>query len=250
MSLPGSFLPSGGPGGPLQAVFWDMDGTIVDTEPYWIQAEKDLVAAHGGTWTDEEAEELVGQALTFSAHRLQQAGVDLSAEAIISTLTDRVARQVRTDVPWRPGARELLEELADSGIPCSMVTMSTAVLARAIAAHLPEGTFRFLVTGDMVERGKPHPEPYQLAFDELAQSVPGLVKSRCIAIEDSYPGYTSARAAGLTALAVPHFIPLPPDPDRIEWTTLAGRSVSDLQALTALSTAAQRSAAQESGAQK
>lgn len=227
-----------------------MDGTIVDTEPYWIQAEKDLVASHGGTWTDEEALELVGQALTFSARRLQQAGVDLSVDTIISTLTDQVARQVRTHVPWRPGARELLGELAASGIPCAMVTMSTAVLARAIASHLPERTFRILVTGDMVERGKPHPEPYQLAFTELAQSVPGLSKSRCIAIEDSYPGYTSARAAGLTALAVPHFVPLPPDADRIEWTTLAGRSISDLQALTAPGTGAPESGSHESGAQK
>ena len=231
MPLPGTPLPSGGPDSLLQAVFWDMDGTIVDTEPYWIQAEKDLVAAHGGTWTDEEAEELVGQALTYSAHRLQQAGVDLPVEAVISTLTDRVAERVRTSVPWRPGARELLEELAASGIPCAMVTMSTSVLARVIASHLPDGTFRFLVTGDMVERGKPHPEPYQLAFDELARTVPGLSKSRCVAIEDSYPGYTSAHAAGLTALAVPHFIPLPPDADRLEWNTLAGRTLGDLQAL-------------------
>lgn len=240
MSLPGTSLPSGGPNSPLQAVFWDMDGTIVDTEPYWIQAEKDLVASHGGTWTDEEAEELVGQALTYSAHRLQQAGVDLPVDAVISTLTDQVAERVRSHVPWRPGARELLEELAASGIPCALVTMSTGVLARAIASHLPEGTFRFLVTGDMVERGKPHPEPYQLAFDELSLTVPGLSKSRCVAIEDSFPGYTSARAAGLTALAVPHFIPLPPDAGRLEWDTLAGRTVDDLQALAAAGSGARK----------
>ena len=127
MSLPGIPLPTGGPDSLLQAVFWDMDGTIVDTEPYWIQAEKDLVASHGGSWSDEEAEELVGQALTYSAHRLQQAGVDLPVDAVIATLTDRVAERVSSGVPWRPGARELLEELAGSGIPCAMVTMSTGV---------------------------------------------------------------------------------------------------------------------------
>ena len=231
MPLPGTPVPSDGFASvpALQAVFWDLDGTIVDTEPYWIAAEKDLVRTHGGTWTDEEAGELVGQALSYSARRLQQAGVDLPVESVIAALTERVAERIRRRVPWRPGARELLEGLAAAGIPCALVTMSTGPLARLVAAQLPAGTFRFIVTGETVRHGKPHPEPYQRAFDELAAGIPGLSKSRCVALEDSHPGYTSARAAGLPAVAVPHFIPLPPDPQRLEWATLAGRSVQDLQ---------------------
>ena len=65
------------PESPLKAVLWDMDGTIVDTEPYWIAAEHALVEAHGGTWSHEQAMQLVGQSLTFSAGLLQQAGVKL-----------------------------------------------------------------------------------------------------------------------------------------------------------------------------
>jgi HAD superfamily hydrolase (TIGR01509 family) len=215
----------------LQGVLWDMDGTIVDTEPYWIRAEMDLVESYGGTWTMDQATALVGQALTFSAGRLQQAGVDLGIRAIIDLLTDRVAADVRTEVPWRPGARELLEALRHEGIPCAMVTMSESLLANAVASRLPEGTFSHLVTGDRVSAGKPDPEAYQLGFDLLAADHPGLTKDRVVAIEDSLPGVTSALAAGLVTLAVPHFVPLPPDDRRTDWDSLEGRSPADLAKL-------------------
>lgn len=240
MPLPGIPVPPNVPESALQAVFWDLDGTIVDTEPYWIQAEKDLVREHGGTWTDEDAVELIGQALPYSARRLQQAGVSLSVEEVISALTGKVAARMTQQVPWRPGARELLEELAAAGIPCAMVTMSTGPLAKLVAGHLPEGTFRLLVTGEMVERGKPHPDPYQLAFEQLAAGVPGLAKERCAALEDSFPGYTSAHAAGLSAVAIPHITALPADPQRVQWETLAGRTIRDLEALVSAGEGAAR----------
>ena len=215
----------------LQAVLWDMDGTIVDTEPYWIRAEKELVESFGGTWTTEQATALVGQALEYSAGQLQQAGVELGIREIIGHLTDRVAAEVRAAVPWRPGARELLAALREEGVPCAMVTMSETLLASAVAARLPEGTFSHLVTGDRVSAGKPDPEAYQLGFDLLAADHPGLRKDRVVAVEDSLPGVTSALAAGLVTLAVPHFVPLPADDRRTDWETLAGRTPADLAAL-------------------
>ncbi|MBE0011731.1 HAD family hydrolase [Arthrobacter sp. AET 35A] len=219
------------PEGLLQAVLWDMDGTIVDTEPYWIQAEKDLVAAHGGTWSTTQAEALVGQALSFSAGALQEAGVALSIRDIIDHLIAEVEARVAESAPWRPGARELLAELVAQGIPCAMVTMSERPLADEVVRQLPPGTFDFLVTGDMVQRGKPDPEPYQLAFDALGGADGALMKHRVVAIEDSLPGATSAEAAGLVALAVPHMGPLPTDRGWYEWPTLANRTVADLTRL-------------------
>ena len=214
----------------LHAVLWDMDGTIVDTEPYWIEAEHQLVAAHGGSWSNEQAEGLVGQALTFSAGVLQAAGVELSAREIIDTLTEQVTAKVRESVPWRPGARELLLALTDRGIPCALVTMSEQQLAAEVARHLPDGTFELLVTGDRVAKGKPDPEAYQTAFDELSEGRM-LSKDRIVAIEDSLPGVTSARAAGVVTLGVPHFVALPSDSADHQWPTLAGRSVEDLEDL-------------------
>ncbi|KAD3632811.1 HAD-IA family hydrolase [Arthrobacter yangruifuii] len=216
------------PDAALQAVFWDMDGTIVDTEPYWIAAEKELTAAFGVDWSDAQAEAMVGQALEVSAGMLQQAGVPLGIREIIDRLIGQVAAQVRREVPWRPGARELLTELQSAGIPCALVTMSEQVLAQEILRALPAGTFGVVVTGDMVGRGKPDPEPYQLAFDTLKGTVPGLDKARVVAIEDSLPGATSAQAAGLVTLTVPNFVALPPGVFRHEWDSLAGRGVDHL----------------------
>ena len=78
----------------LRAVLWDMDGTIVDTEPFWMEAETELIAAHGGTWSHDDAMQLVGSGLVQSARILQEAGVALEVDEIIGTLTDRVMVQV------------------------------------------------------------------------------------------------------------------------------------------------------------
>jgi HAD superfamily hydrolase (TIGR01509 family) len=211
-----------------------MDGTIVDTEPYWIEAEHALVAAHGGHWSHEKAMQLVGQSLVFSAGILQEAGVLLERREIIDILTAHVIRQVRTSVPWRPGARELLDELHTAGVRCALVTMSEAPLAREIVASLPKPYFEFLVTGDTVTRGKPHPEAYLKAVELLQEQDPELGLQHCIALEDSVPGVAAALASGVLTVAIPHIMPLPHNPRHAMWDTLAGRTVADLEELVAL----------------
>lgn len=225
----------------LKAVLWDMDGTIVDTEQYWIQAEHDLVAAHGGKWSHGKAMGLVGQSLVYSAGILQEAGVKLEVRDIIDTLTGHVVSLVRESVPWRPGARELLEELHTAGVRCALVTMSEAPLAREIVASLPRPYFEFLVTGDTVTHGKPHPEAYLKAVELLREDDPGLDHRHCVALEDSVPGVAAAVASGVTTVAIPHIVPLAHDSSRTTWETLAGRTVADLEDL--LSTRYQMAAA-------
>ena len=218
----------------LKAALWDMDGTIVDTEPYWIEAEHALVAAHGGQWSHEKAMQLVGQSLVFSAGILQDAGVALERREIIDILTTHVISQVRASVPWRPGARELLDDLHTAGIRCALVTMSEAPLAREIVASLPKPYFEFLVTGDTVTQGKPHPEAYLTAVGLLQEQDPELGLKHCIALEDSVPGVAAAVASGVLTIAIPHIMPLPHDPRHAVWETLAGRTVADLEDLVTL----------------
>src|SRR6476661_2413929 len=219
---------------PLKAVLWDMDGTIVDTEPYWIAAERALVEAHGGTWSHQQAMQLVGQSLTFSAGLLQQAGVQMEIREIIDTLTAQVISSVQQQVPWRPGARELLEELHQAGVRCALVTMSEGPLAREVVANLPRPYFEVLVTGDTVTQGKPHPEAYLKAVELLQQHDPELDHRHCVALEDSAPGVAAAVASGVVTVAIPHIVPLPDDPRRATWDTLAGRTVADLEELVTL----------------
>ena len=220
----------------LQAVFWDMDGTLVDTEPYWISSEHELVEAHGGTWTQEQAHLLVGQALEYSASVLQEAGVRMSSREIIDHLTAEVAAKCAQQVPWRPGARELLRSLIAAGVRCALVTMSYTPLAEAIVSALPAGSLEFMITGDMVTAGKPDPEAYDLAFrtmaaDHRARTGEELERSRCLAIEDSVPGTASAVASGMVTLAVPHYSVLPEHGDWHVADTLADLGVHDLQSL-------------------
>ena len=215
-----------------------MDGTIVDTEPYWIEAEHALVEAHGGTWSHEQAMQLVGQSLTFSAGILQQAGVDLEIRQIIDLLTAEVVASVRKSVPWRPGARELLEDLHVAGVRCALVTMSEGPLAREVVVSLPRPYFEVVVTGDTVAQGKPHPEAYLKAVDLLREEDPDLTIHHCVALEDSAPGVAAAVASGVATVAIPHIVPLPEDGRYTLWDSLAGRSLVDLEDLVLARSAA------------
>lgn len=206
------------------AVLWDMDGTLVDTEPYWMECEFALVEAHGGTWSEEHAHALVGNDLLTSARYLRRVGgVDLPATRIVDLLLDGVIERVRRRVPWRPGARELLADLVALGVPCALVTMSYRRFAECVLDALPPGRFATLVAGDDVTRGKPHPEPYLTAAARLDVD-PG----HCLAIEDSQTGLTSAVAAGVPALGVEHLVPLSRGAGRYVVDTLEGVTPADL----------------------
>jgi HAD superfamily hydrolase (TIGR01509 family) len=212
---------------PLEGVLLDMDGTLVDTEPYWIAAELDLVERHGGSWTHEQALGLVGQDLMFSAEVLRrEAGVPLAPRAIVDALLETVVARVRREIPWRPGARELVAELGRARIPTALVTMSWSSLAEAVLAGLPGPGLDTVVTGDMVVRGKPHPEPYLTAAARLEAD-----PVRCVAIEDSPAGAASAEAAGCLVVVVPHHVEVEDGPRRVFLPSLAG---VDSRALAAL----------------
>lgn len=186
------------------AVLWDMDGTIVDTEPYWFESEYELVAKHGTSWNDHHAHQLIGKDLTWSADYLRDhGGVQLPQLETVHLLQDGVIARLRENTVWRPGARELITELSRLGVPQALVTMSWAGLAWAVVEQFPQGTFASVVSGDRVPRGKPDPAPYLLAMEEL-----GVEPNGVVALEDSPTGLASAVAAGVRVIGVPHMIDL------------------------------------------
>lgn len=191
---------------PPAAVLWDMDGTLVDTEPYWMATEYALVAEFGGEWSQADAHSIIGFDLLDGAAVLRdRGGVALELTAIVERLLDGVIDQIREHLPWRPGARELLARCRESSIPCALVTMSWRRFADAVVEAAPIGSFEQVVTGDMVTHGKPHPEPYLTAARLL-----GVDPAQCVAIEDSPTGAASALAAGCATLGVPHVVDLTP----------------------------------------
>jgi HAD superfamily hydrolase (TIGR01509 family) len=205
------------------AVLWDMDGTVVDTEPCWMAAEQALAAEYGLTWTSADAVRLIGTALEDAGRLMQEHGVPLPAEEIVERLLDGVIARVHDHAEWQPGARELLVELRDAGVRCALVTMSYRRFTETVLADAPEGVFSVVLTGDEVENGKPHPEPYLRAAEAL-----GLPISDCVAIEDSPPGIASALAAGLRTLGVQHIAPVEPRPGLSRVASLADVDLEDL----------------------
>ena len=212
----------------LQAVLWDMDGTIVDTEPYWFAAEHAVVAEHGEYWSDDLARSVVGFDLLDSGRfMIEHGGVRLTPHEIVELLLDSVVSELKREVPWRPGARELLADVCTAGIPTALVTMSWRRFADEVVDALPTGSFDASVVGDDVERGKPHPDAYLLAAERL-----GVDITKCVAIEDSPTGVASALAAGAIVLAVPHHVDVPMRHDvngrMIRRDTLAGITAAEL----------------------
>lgn len=206
------------------AVLWDMDGTLVDTEPYWMAAETALVESFGGSWSHEDALQLVGSGLLDSAVILQGAGVAMEPVAIVDHLTDAVQESLRSQgVPFRPGARELLRNLREAGIPTGLVTMSLRRMALSVVDLIEFEAFDIVVAGDDVDNPKPHPEPYLQAAALLDVDIADVV-----VIEDSPTGVRAGLASGALTLAVPHIVPLDHLGAHELWPTLAGKNAGDL----------------------
>jgi HAD superfamily hydrolase (TIGR01509 family) len=180
-----------------------MDGTLIDTEPYWMAAEIELVEAHGGTWTADDALAMVGNSMVDSAAKLQARGVVLTVAEITDFLNSRVGSEVAAGIPWQAGARALLDQLVAAQVPLALVTSSFAVLADPFARAV--AVFDTVVSGDEVTRNKPDPEPYLTAASRLRVDI-----RSCVVVEDSPAGIASARAAGARVLAVQVIAPIEP----------------------------------------
>jgi len=213
----------------LNAVFFDHDGTLVDTEPYWIEAETILPRRFGVAWTEEDSLAMVGSPMPTTASSMQAAGVPLTIEEIIDDLCNQViAMMDERGIPWLPGAVELITELAEHGVPCAVVSNAWRSVVEKTTSALPEGAVQFVLTGDEMVRPKPDPWPYAYAAEQLGVSPIGQV-----AVEDSLAGTLSAEAAGMHVLVVPGVAPVPDAPGRSRTDSLANVTVDMLRAIAA-----------------
>lgn len=208
------------------AVLWDMDGTLIDSEPLWLDVEVAMLGRYGIELTDEVRDQLIGSGLRAAAQLFQGLGVTMSVDEIVHEWTVGVIAGLAASEPcWRPGALELLADLRAQGIPSALVTMSVRPIADAVVALLPSGTFTAIVAGDEVTHEKPHPEPYHLGAAAL-----GVPIAACVAFEDSLPGVTSARASGAVTIGIPNLLGLDEAPAHELWPTLAGHTADTIAA--------------------
>lgn len=209
------------------AVLWDMDGTLIDSEPLWLAAELAMLSRYGLEMSPQLHDRLVGSGLWDAAELFRELGVDMPANDIVAEWVDSVTSGLRTGpLAWRPGARELLESLREAGVPCALVTMSVRSLADQVVSQLPAGTFAAIIAGDEVEHEKPHPEAYERGAEALNVPI-----TACIALEDSPTGVTAAVAAGAVTIGIEYLVSLAVVPAHVRTTTLTGVDAVRLQQL-------------------
>ena len=209
------------------AVLWDMDGTLIDSEPYWMKSEGAFAKANNTIWTEQDGLSLVGMSLYDSSKIIKErVGSDLEPEQIIEKLTDEVTAQLKQEIFWRPGAKELLLLLRKKKIKTALVTMSMHRMAKQVADSIGFDAFDVIVAGDDVRHGKPHPEPYLKAAELLGEK-----PEECVAFEDSLTGLRSAEAANTKAVGVKNIVEIPMEPGRILWPSLEGVTIADLRRL-------------------
>jgi HAD superfamily hydrolase (TIGR01509 family) len=209
------------------AVLWDMDGTIIDSEPYWLASESEFAASYDSSWGHDDGLGVIGMSLYESSKILKErVGSPLEPQQIIDQITDGVLSQLERKIPWRPGARELLQLLKANNVKTALVTGSMHRMAQKVSEQIGFNAFDVIVGGDDVLNGKPHPDSYLLAAQML-----GVEATDCVAFEDSLTGITAAEAAGTKAVGIPHIVDIPMAEGRTLWPTLEGVTMAELKAL-------------------
>ena len=191
---------------PLQAVLFDMDGTLVETEQYWGQALFSLADRLGGRLSPEARQATVGSSMRTSMQILyRDLGVtrtEAQLRADAGWVEDTTASMLADGITWRPGASDLLLAVREAGLATALVTTTSRALADivldSIRADLGSDPFDHTLCGDEVPARKPDPAPYLMAMDAL-----GVQPEACVVIEDSLAGITAGLAAGAAVLGVP-----------------------------------------------
>lgn len=209
---------------PLQAVLFDMDGTLVDTERLWWEAVEHVADR---PLTEADQPDVLGRPVEHTAAWLA-AATGTPAADLADVLHEEFTRRVRTRVVPRPGALDLLDALARAGVPTALVTASPRAVADTVLAALGAGRFVVSVTADDTGRTKPAPDPYLAACRAL-----GVDPAACVAVEDTETGVASAEAAGCAVLAVPSLAPIGAAPGRTVRDSLVGVTLEELGGMIA-----------------
>lgn len=212
----------------MQAVLFDMDGTLVDSEKLWDISLAALYNELGGTLTQEVRTSMVGGSADDTIRTVYtDLGLELNPLAMAESvrwLHDYTAQLFDRGLPWCDGANELLEALAAEGTPMALVTNTQRALTDRALNSIGHHYFSATVCADEVPTGKPAPDIYQRAAALL-----GLAPEACLAIEDSVTGTAAAERAGCPVLVVPNDVAVPRGLRRRHISSLADVGVADLR---------------------
>lgn len=186
----------------FDAVFFDMDGLLVDSEPQWLQSEVEVTAPYGYQWQENDQIACLGGPLTrVGQYMFEKCGQRQSPEFFTQQLIQTQVAKMRVEVPTMPGALELLRELQAHGVKTALVSASPRIIVDAVLANLGVDLFPFSISSDDTERTKPDPDGYLKAAQLSASDI-----TNCLIFEDSLTGINAATASGAWLIAVPHLV--------------------------------------------
>ncbi|MDX6671549.1 MAG: hypothetical protein QOI91_1912 [Solirubrobacteraceae bacterium] len=217
----------------VEAVVFDLDGLLLDSERAWSDAKRRLTREHGGRWKDEATGAMLGMSSPeWAAYMRSELGVPLAEGEINAEVVRLMVEGYERELPLLPGAGEAVERLA-ARWPLGLASSSNReIIDRVLSEAGWSEAFAVTVSSEEVERGKPAPDVYLEAVRRL-----GVAAGRAVAVEDSGPGISSAAAAGLAVVAIPN-VEFPPSP------ALLGRAGVVLSSLAELDPAAITAAGQ------
>ena len=186
----------------FDAVFFDMDGLMVDSEPEWYKSETEVTAKFGYDWSEEDQIACLGGPLTRVGKYMHDKckGAE-TPEYFTQTLIDTQALKMRGNTPTMPGALELVRELQSQGVKTGLVSASPRNIVDAVLDNLGHDLFPFSISSDDVERTKPNPDCYLKAAVMTDSDI-----QNCLVFEDSLTGMQAATSSGAYLIAVPHLV--------------------------------------------
>ena len=186
----------------FDAVFFDMDGLLVDSEPEWLKSESEITAAYGYQWTSQDQVACLGGPLSrvgqYMHDKCNQAE---TPDFFTNKLVEVQSEKMRSHTPFMPGAYELVKDLQKNGVKTGLVSASPRIIVDAVLDNVGAELFPFSISSDDVERTKPHPDAYLRA----AQLTNSAIEN-CLVFEDSLTGVGAATSSGAWLVAVPHLV--------------------------------------------
>jgi HAD superfamily hydrolase (TIGR01509 family) len=192
----------------FDAVFFDMDGLLVDSEPQWLQSEKEVMAPFGYDWLDSDQVACLGGPLTrVGQYMFEKSGNQKTPDFFRELLIDVQSKKMRAHIPIMPGAIELVRQLQLNGIKTALVSASPRIIVDAVLANVGKNLFPFSISSNDVEFTKPHPDAYL-----KAATISGVDINNCLVFEDSLTGMKAATSSGAFLIAVPHLVTIDESP--------------------------------------
>jgi len=208
----------------MSAILFDMDGTLIDSEPLWLKAEIEVMAEVGCHWDEQDQINCLGGPAERTERYMQERSQNIKPYGyFIDRLHEVMRARITNELDLIPNALSLLKECKDAGIKTALVTASSRDLMTIVLKRFPLGTFDVVVSGDDVEKSKPDPAPYLLAAKQLSVDI-----SKCLVLEDSLTGVQSGLSSGAKVIGIPHLVQMSEHPNLRVISSLDEITLSDI----------------------